>query len=118
MLETLAVAALLHLPVADRVPPVSRSAPTAAVRFLKCAAAHETGRVRNPAKARNARSSAAGIFQMLSGTWRHYAQHVPSAKKYATADRAPASVQWEVALLAVKWHGAGNWRGTHCGYGT
>jgi len=115
MIDTLIAAVVLD---SDREPPVSRSAPTAAVRFLKCVAAHESGTTPNPAKARNPRSSAAGVFQMLTGTWRHYAAAVPSARRYATADRAPARVQWEVALLAVKWHGHGNWRGTRCGYGT
>jgi muramidase (phage lysozyme) len=82
---------------------------------LKCVAHHESHG--NP-KAENPRSTASGIFQFLDGTWRHYAKSVPTARRFYHAAHAPAAVQWEVALLAIKWHGHGNWRGTHCGYGT
>jgi len=96
-------------------PPVSRSAPTAAVRFLKCVVGHESHG--NP-KAENPRSTASGLFQFIDGTWRHYARRIPAARKYGHAAHAPTAVQWQVALLAVKWGGHGHWRGTHCGYGT
>ncbi len=93
----------------------SRQAPSAAVSFLQCVARHESHF--NP-RAENPRSTASGLFQFIDGTWRHYAKHVPEAKKYGHASHAPAAVQWEVALLAVKWGGHGHWRGTGCGYGT
>jgi muramidase (phage lysozyme) len=120
ILETLAVAALLHLPPAERDPrwmQPSRSAPSAAVNFGKCVIRHESRNVGGPV-AENPRSTASGLFQLLDGTWRHYAAHVPSARKYRHAASAPASVQWEVFLLAFKWHGQRNWAGTSCGYGT
>jgi hypothetical protein len=110
MIDTLIAAVVL-----DREPPVSRSAPSAAVSFLRCVVSHESHG--NP-RAENPSSSASGLFQFIDGTWRHYAAHVPSARRYSRASHAPAVVQWQVALLAVKWHGHRNWRGTGCGYGT
>ena len=95
----------------------SRSAPNDAVRFLRCVIRHESAHAGGP-DAENGSSTASGLFQFIDGTWRHYAQHVASARKYWHASDAPASAQWEVALLAVKWNGHGNWAGTHCGYGT
>ena len=93
----------------------SRSAPSAAVSFLRCVIAHESN---GRPKAENPRSTASGLFQFIDGTWQHYASRLPVARKYRHAADAPASVQWEVALLAVKWGGHGNWNGTHCGYRT
>lgn len=115
MIENLVMAAALALPGDDRAPHPSRSAPRAAVSFLRCVIAHESGG--NP-KAENPVSTASGLFQFIDGTWRHYAAHVPAAKKHRHAADAPAAVQWQVALLAVRWHGHGNWYGTRCGYGT
>lgn len=108
-------ALLATVVMTDHVPQPSRHAPSAAVSFLKCVMAHESHG--NP-RAENPRSTASGLFQFLDGTWRHYAKHVPAARKYGHASWAPAAVQWEVALLAVKWGGHRNWKGTHCGYGT
>ena len=113
ILETIVSLALV--PDADRIPQPSRSAPTAAVRFLKCVAHHES---RGNPRAENPRSTASGLFQFLDGTWRHYAKAVPGARKYRHAAHAPAAVQWEVALKAVSWRGHRNWVGTNCGYGT
>jgi len=115
VLDALMMTAALALPSSDRAPQPSRSAPSAAVSFLRCVAQHESHG--NP-RAENPTSTASGIFQFIDGTWQHYAAHVPSARKYSHASWAPAEVQWEVALLAVKWDGHGHWRGTHCGYGT
>lgn len=106
------VSAMLHM---DRDPHPSRSAPFADVRFLRCVIAHESGG--NP-RAENPTSTASGLFQFIDGTWRHYAQRVPAARKYRHASDAPAAIQWQVALLAVKWNGHGHWSGTGCGYGT
>lgn len=115
MLDSLAIAAMLHLAPADRTPSPSRSAPSAAVSFLRCVIGHESN---GNARAENPSSTASGLFQFIDGTWRHYAQHVPSARRYSHAASAPARVQWEVALLAIRWHGHRNWAGTSCGYGT
>jgi hypothetical protein len=110
MIDTLIAAVVL-----DREPPASRSAPSAAVSFLRCVVAHES---HGNARAENPSSSASGLFQFIDGTWRHYARRVPAARRYSHAAHAPAIVQWQVALLAVKWHGYRNWAGTGCGYGT
>jgi hypothetical protein len=110
MIDTLIAAVVL-----DREPPVSRSALSAAVSFLRCVVGHESGG--NP-RSENPTSTASGLFSFIDGTWRHYAAHVPSARRYSHASHAPAVVQWQVALLAVKWHGHMAWRGTGCGYGT
>jgi len=107
MIEHILAAVLLD----GREPPVSRSAPTAAIRLLTCVVHHES---RGNPRAENPRSTASGLFQFLDGTWRHYARHVPSARKYGHASHAPAAVQWQVALLAVKWGGRHHWDGTHC----
>lgn len=93
----------------------SRSAPRAAVSFLRCVIAHES---RGNPNAENPTSTASGLFQFIDGTWQHYARNVPAARRYSHAADAPAAVQWQVALLAVKWRGHGNWAGTGCGYGT
>jgi hypothetical protein len=119
VLDALVMTAALALPNADNrdwMRP-SRSAPSSSVQFLQCVIRHESARSGGP-NAENRRSSASGLFQFLDSTFQHYARHVPSARKYKHASHAPASVQWEVALLAVKWHGVGNWKGTHCGRGT
>jgi hypothetical protein len=110
--------AALALPTNDRdwMHP-SRSASSSSVQFLQCVIRHESIMAGGP-NAENSSSSASGLFQFLDGTWRHYATHVPSARKYGHASQAPAAVQWEVGLLAFKWNGQGNWNGTHCGYGT
>jgi resuscitation-promoting factor RpfA len=105
--DALMMTAALALPAKDTASP--------AVSFLNCVIAHESGG--NP-RAENPTSTASGLFQFIDGTWRHYASKVPSARKYYHAAHAPAKVQWEVALLAVKWNGHGHWRGTNCGYGT
>ena len=118
MIDALLLTAALHAPATDRVPAPSRSAPSAAVTFLRCVIGHESGNTRNPAKAENPTSTASGLFQFVDGTWRHYAKHIKAARKYDHAADAPAAVQWQVALLAVKWNGHGHWKGTHCGYGT
>jgi hypothetical protein len=97
--------------IAADMPP----APPAAVRFLDCVIRHES---RGNPKAENPTSTASGLFQFVDGTWRHYAKHIPAAANYAHASWAPAKVQWQVALLAVKWNGHGHWRGTGCGFGT
>lgn len=59
-------------------------------------------------------STASGAYMFIDSTWRHYAQHVPSARKYARAVDAPPVVQDRVFLLAVKWDGLGHWVGTGC----
>jgi hypothetical protein len=64
--------------------------------------------------AQNRTSSASGAYQFIDSTWRHYAAHVPSARKYKRAVDAPAVVQDRVFLKAVKWNGLGHWAGTHC----
>jgi hypothetical protein len=119
MLEPLLMTLALHAPLDPPQPPrvehPSRSAPSAAVSFLKCVIRHESHG--NP-RAENPVSSASGLFQFIDGTWRHYAARVPSARRYGHAASAPARVQWEVALLAIRWHGHRNWAGTSCGYGT
>jgi hypothetical protein len=118
MIDSLALAAAIALQPMDRewMHP-SRNAPSAAVSFLQCVIRHESAHAGGP-NAENDHSTASGLFQFIDGTWRHYAKHVKSARKYRHASDAPAAAQWEVALLAVKWHGHGNWVGTHCGYGT
>ena len=115
ILEALAVAALLHLPVEHepRWMQPSRSAPSAAVAFGRCVIRHESRHAGGPTS-ENPRSSASGLFSFIDGTWRHYAKAVPVARKYRHASHAPAAVQWEVFLLAFKWGGKGNWAGTHC----
>jgi hypothetical protein len=95
----------------------SRSAPSAAVQFGRCVILHESRNAGGPT-AENGSSTASGLFQMIDGTWAHYAQHVPSARGYHHASAAPAAVQWEVFLLAIRWGGHGHWAGTSCGYGT
>lgn len=112
MLDALIVAIAMDN---DHVTRPSRDAPSADVRFLQCVGRHESHF--NP-RAENPTSTASGIFQFIDGTWVHYAKRIPAAKKYTHAADAPAAVQWEVALLAVKWNGHGHWKGTGCGYGT
>jgi len=116
MIPELAIAtALLMQPASDRrdwMHP-SRSASSAAVEFGKCVIRHESLHSGGP-NAENGSSTASGLFQFIDGTWRHYAQHVKSARRYLHASHAPAAVQWEVFLLAYKWGGKGNWNGTHC----
>ena len=114
MIDTLLHAAI-EVASNDREPHPSRSAPSAAVSFLRCVIAHESG---GNARAENPTSTASGLFQFIDGTWQHYAKAIPGARKYRHAADAPAWTQWEVALLAVKWKGHGNWAGTRCGYGT
>lgn len=118
MIDALVFAAAAALPAdrGDWMHP-SRQAPSAAVSFLQCVIRHESAHAGGP-NAENPSSSASGLFQFIDGTWQHYAKAVDGAKKYRHASDAPARVQWEVALLAVKWGGHGNWQGTGCGYGT
>lgn len=118
MIDALLVAAALALPSGepDWMQP-SRKAPTADVRFLQCVIRHESRHAGGP-NAENPSSTASGLFQFLDGTWRGNAKWVPSARKYARASDAPASVQWEVALHSVARGGHSNWSGTGCGYGT
>lgn len=99
----------------ERDPRPSRSAPSAAVQFLRCVIAHESG---GDPRAQNPTSSASGLFQMIDSTWRGNARWVPQARKYARASDAPARVQWLVALHSIRNGGHGNWEGTSCGYGT
>jgi hypothetical protein len=113
MIDTLLAAVLLNPPT-DRTPPSSRSV-GAARAFLSCVIRHESGG--NP-HAENPTSTASGLFQFIDGTWRHYAQRVPQARRYGHAAHAPARVQWDVAIEAVMTGGHGHWRGTGCGYGT
>lgn len=120
MIDALALTAALALSSTDRQQDwmnPSGSAPLAAVKFLQCVIRHESAHAGGP-DAENPSSTASGLFQFIDGTWQHYAKSVPGAGKYRHASDAPARVQWEVALLAVKWNGHGNWVGTHCGYGT
>lgn len=99
----------------ERNPHPSRSAPSAAVKFLKCVIAHESG---GDPKAENPTSTASGLFQFIDSTWVHYNRKLKGVKQYSHAADAPAAVQWQAALLAVKWGGHGHWKGTSCGYGT
>ena len=108
-------AALAAIILDRHEPPASPDTPTSAVAFLDCVAAHESHH--NP-RAENPRSTSSGLFGFIDGTWAHYARHIPKARRYGHASKAPAAIQWQVALLAVKWHGHGNWNGTHCGWGT
>lgn len=116
-LAVIALAAMQHAPAhaRDRVPHPSRSAPSAAVSFLKCVIAHESGG--NP-RAENPHSTASGLFQFLDSTWRGNARWIPEARKYRRASDAPARVQWLVALHSVSRGGHSNWAGTGCGAGT
>lgn len=114
MLEALLLGAALMAP-ADREIHPSRSAPRAAVSFLRCVIAHESGGDR---RAENPTSSASGLFQFIDGTWVHYNKKLKGVKQYSHAADAPAVVQWQAALLAVKWGGHGHWKGTGCGWGT
>jgi hypothetical protein len=119
MFDALVMTAAMALPNVDRsdwMQPASK-APAAAVNFLQCVIRHESIMAGGP-RAENSSSTASGLFQFVDGTWRHYAARIPSARKYSHASHAPAAVQWEVALLAVKWNGHGHWKGTGCGYGT
>ena len=121
MIDAIIMTAALALPNTDTHEPrwmqPSRSAPSADVSFLRCVIRHESAHSGGPT-AHNPRSSAAGLFQFLGSTWRGIAKWVPSAHGYSSASQAPASVQWEVALHAVKNGGHSMWRGTHCGHGT
>lgn len=47
-------------------------------------------------------SSASGAYQMVDGTWRHYAAFVPGAGGYARAAQAPAAVQDLVAAVMAR----------------
>ena len=111
------LAAMQHTPAlaGDRQPAPSRSAPSAAVSFLRCVIQHES---RGNPRAENPSSTASGLFQFIDGTWQHYARNIKRAKAFRHAADAPADVQWQVALLAVRWGGHGHWKGTSCGYGT
>ena len=115
MAVSLAVVAPAPALAYDREPQPSRSAPSAAVRFLQCVMQHES---RGNPKAENPTSTASGLFQYIDGTWQHYAKRLKVARKYRHAADAPAWVQWRVALLTVKWNGHGHWKGTGCGFGT
>jgi hypothetical protein len=119
VLDALVMTAALALPNSDQAdwmkPAVK--APVPAVQFLQCVIRHESIMAGGP-RAENGSTSASGLFQFVDGTWRHYAAHIKGAGKYSHASHAPADVQWDVALLAFKWNGQGNWNGTHCGYGT
>lgn len=108
-----ALVALALEPAADHVPQPSRSAPSAAVKFLRCVIGHESLHA-GLAKAENPRSTASGLFQVLDSTWATWAKHVPGASKWHHASHAPASVQWDVALGAVARGGRRAWHGTGC----
>lgn len=70
--------------------------------FLQALAKQESGG--NPTAA-NPGSSARGKYQYITGTWQARWTLYPPANKYATADKAPESVQDAVAYIeyAQKW---------------
>ena len=67
-------------------------------------------------KARNRRSSAAGAYQYLFGTWSGTARWVKIAKPYAhkPASSAPPHVQDAVFIHSIQHGGIKAWRGTWC----
>ena len=74
-------------------------------------------------KAHNGRSSAAGAYQFLDGTWQGNAKWTKHngkfiAKKYKAANHAPPWIQDLVFIHSIKHGGVLNWSGTNCGYGT
>jgi hypothetical protein len=65
-------------------------------------------------KAHNPRSSAAGAYQFLDGTWRGNAKFVPEAKSYSSASHAPNWVQDLVFIHSIQQGGIRAWHGTWC----
>jgi hypothetical protein len=117
MLGAAAEAVVTQDPRQEWLNPPSRSAPSAAVSFLRCVIRHESIDGGGP-NAENPRSTASGLFQFLDGTWQGVAKWVKGAGHYRHAADAPADIQWLVALHVVDRGGHSMWRGTHCGYGT
>lgn len=120
MAALLASTLLALVPAGAGSPPVvpapAAYATPAEIRFGNCVAQHES---RHQPKAKNPTSSAAGLFQHLkahwegNAKWAKWGKHYP-ARKYATADKAPARIQWLVFIHSVRHGGFRAWQGTNC----
>jgi hypothetical protein len=67
--------------------------------FLSTLVGAESGGRQGP-NVRGDGGQAKGFFQFHDGTWQKYAQNVPGASQYASAEDAPAEVQQQVAMSA------------------
>jgi hypothetical protein len=67
--------------------------------FLSALVGAESGGRQGP-DVRGDGGQAKGFFQFHDGTWRQYAQNVPGASQYASAEDAPPEVQQAVAMTA------------------
>lgn len=104
MLEALALTAVLASGPLEEATPQERE-------FLSCVASRESNH--NP-RAKNPNSTAAGTYQFLTATWQGNAKWAKwkgtrPARKYATADQAPAWVQHLVALHSIRRGGWTHW---------
>ena len=124
-LESIAVAAMLHLPT-THTPQPNRwhdSGDTRAwshvplwIRSLSlCVRRHESMQAGHY-RAHNGHSSAAGAYQFLTGTWQGNArgQRLTRPWSHTTANRAPAWVQDAVFVWAIRHGGIHAWHGTSC----
>lgn len=67
--------------------------------FLSTLVGAESGGRQGP-NVRGDGGQAKGFFQFHDGTWQRYAQNVPGASQYASAEDAPPEVQQQVAMSA------------------
>ena len=125
---TAALVAALMLPsgetalTASAMPPdgtqILASATPAEREFLRCIRLRESG---GDPRARNPRSSAAGLYQFLTATrqgnarWARWGNTYP-ARKYPKAHLAPRGVQHLVALHSIRRGGWTHWyyAGSRC----
>jgi hypothetical protein len=97
--------------------------PSWAVSLVKCFNHHEawnwpvSHKGQSIFDAENPTSSASGFVQMIDGTWRHYRTLAHAGTASHASDASPTN-QAKAAIYAVTHGGIGNWKGTHCGYGT
>lgn len=104
MIETLLLSAVLATGPLVEAEPAERA-------FLACVAERES---RGNPRAKNRTSSAAGLYQMISGTWRGNAKWARwkgtyPARGIPTADKAPAWIQHLVALHSIRRGGWAHW---------
>jgi hypothetical protein len=91
--------------------------------FANCVIDHESrdwpydGHPRPYQAHRSDSGTASGAYQFIDSTWRHQSR-LAGFPGYARAMLAPPAVQDAVFAFVVLRGGAGNWNGTHCGYGT